>query len=233
MKKLTKTLFLFLIICCSASLSAQVSIGPKLGINIAKWSGSFQDDDYYYYNNQEIEINNITAYQFGISFDIAINDMISIQPEILYVQKGVVLDLSQYYSGSSYSSSFEINMNYLEIPILVKVKFGPKEGINFFANAGPSFGYGQNGKTKQKYSYGSYTETEEDEISWSDDFYNRTDISFAFGAGASYPVGPVNIFLEARYLLGLNHVIQQDDGYDAWDFKNTGIGISIGALIAL
>jgi dTDP-4-dehydrorhamnose reductase len=62
---------------------------------------------------------------------------------LLFHQKG----FKYKYKEPGYEDEATYNLNYIELPILAKVKFG-----KFHAEAGPSFGYGIGGKYKGTYT---------------------------------------------------------------------------------
>ena len=111
----------------------------------------------------------------------------------------------------------------MEIPILAKYMFGGNNGPQFFATAGPSFGFGLNGKIKA-------TGEDDEDLDFDENMITKLDISLSIGAGAQFAVGPGELFVDARYLLGLNSL---DDSEDPEDSKNRGIGISAGFLFPI
>ena len=69
----------------------------------------------------------------GLMADAALSEKLSLHPELLFSQKG------QRFDGSGpggFSSSEKFRFNYLDLPVLLRLKFG-----SFFAEAGPQAGY--------------------------------------------------------------------------------------------
>lgn len=207
MKNLKTVFFFFSLIFVVGTVQAQLSIGPKIGINLATAGGDDVDD-----------IKSHLGFQFGAAAEIGISEKFAIQPELLFFQKGSKTEFG--FLGTNLK--IEQILNYLEIPILAKVMFGGEGGAQFFATVGPSFGFGLGGKVK--------TGGQETDINFGDDMLKKLDISASIGAGAQFAAGPGNLFVEARYLLGLSSL---DDSSQEADVKNRGFGISAGLLFPL
>lgn len=212
MQKLIKLLALFILVSFAASTYAQ-SIGPKAGVNIASFTGddSFDEDG----NTSTIGL------QFGAVVEIPVSDKFSIQPELVYLQKGAGTEFDVF--GTKVETDFKLN--YFEIPILAKVYLteGPTQ---VFVNVGPSIGFGLGGKTVTK----AGDEEEEEDIDFSDDELTSLDLSLAVGAGVQFDAGPGKLFIDVRYLLGLTSL---DDSEEPIDVLNRGIGASVGFLFPI
>jgi hypothetical protein len=186
-----------ILIAANSLLMAQLSLGVRGGVNLAKQSSEG--------SGVEITTDNITGLMFAGIAEVGLTKSFAIQPELVFVQKGGKIE------------DFELVLNHFEVPILVKYKFGT-DMIGAFVAAGPSFGYSLSGKADGE-------KIEDDE--WDD--YNRFEIGANFGAGVGIKMGAGMVFLDARYLLGLSNIA--DNEFDE-DFKshNKGIGLSIGYL---
>jgi hypothetical protein len=120
---------------CSCGAFAQVSIIPKIGVNFA--NASINEA-----NLLEGGKSSLIGLTGGLGFNFSLTDdnFLSIQPEILYSQKG-------FSSSSSGLVNYEgdYRLNYLEVPLLVKINFGG-EKVKLYVNAGPSIGYLMSGR---------------------------------------------------------------------------------------
>jgi len=128
-----RILFIAFLLSGSTLLMAQTFI-PKAGVSLAKVSIS-DDIKNEFYSDPSISYK--TGFIVGLAVQFPISDMISIQPELLYHQKGY--KLSDEFDGLNYNET--VTLNYLELPIMVNFAFG-----NFYANAGPFLAYGLGGK---------------------------------------------------------------------------------------
>ncbi len=180
---------------------AQVSIIPKVGASLGNYAYSEDDDD-----DDDTKYN--TGLTLGAGFNFALGETFSIQPELLYIQKG-----SKEEFGDA---TLRNRLNFLEIPVLGKVSFG-SETVRAYVNAGPSLGYALGGRMTAQNEDG---ETEfvkvrfGDEKSTDDVFYmptkyfNRIDLGLQLGAGVGFQVGPGSLLLDARYGLGMSNFVK-------------------------
>ena len=169
-------LVLSLIIFTVLGAEAQKArVGLKGGINFANLDS---DTDY----------DSKTGFHFGAYAELGAAGF-AVQPEVLFSAKGAK----------------EINLSYIEIPILLKKSFAKVLNIH----VGPQFGF--------------LTKAEEDDTG-SDikDRYKSSDISAVFGAGLDLPGG---LNAGARYVLGLGGI--EDIDTEA-SIKNKTFQIYIG-----
>jgi hypothetical protein len=99
---------------------SRVSFGIRTGFN---FSHGFFNYYYDYYDDYDHTYNNITGMQVGFVIDFAARDWFHFQPGIMYIQKGMNDNQS------------DITAHYLEIPVLLSLKFSALR-----LNAGPYFG---------------------------------------------------------------------------------------------
>ncbi|MCW2263061.1 MULTISPECIES: porin family protein [Sphingobacterium] len=166
----------------------QVEIIPKVGINVSKQS-----------------INSISGEKMKVRFQGGLGVNIftgiknfSIQPEINYIGKGTTIKKDNIKK--------DLDLNYLELPILAKYSFGP-----VYVNAGPSIGLLLDKDSKLIQNYGEKL--------------NKIDFGVQMGAGVALPAGPGKIIVDARYNLGLNDLGKIST------IKNRGIMASFGYAI--
>ncbi len=207
-------LFALLVFVSFTTTSYAQSIGPKLGVNIASWTGDDALDDY----------SSITGLQFGAVVELPVSDKFAIQPELVYLRKGSSFDID--FLGTTIGT--ETQLNYFEIPILAKI-FLTEGPAQVFINAGPSIGFATSGTIAAK----SGDEEEEVDIDFNEDGLSNFDFSLAVGAGAQFNAGPGKFFVDVRYLLGLANLDDSEPEADRIDVFNRGIGASVGFLFPL
>jgi len=214
--------------CFLTSVSyGQSAIGGKIGIHMATYKGDTEDLGE---GEEGGETVSNFGFQFGGVFEIGVNDLISIQPELLVIQKGVKLKASEDFFGSPLELENSLIFQYIEVPLLMKLKFGNLESTNFFVNVGPSFGYALSGRWREKITIGQETEETKSDFEFDEnDTFNRFDLSVALGAGVNFPIGPGKLFVEARYLLGLSNLSDAEDE----TLRNGGYGLSVGYMIPI
>jgi len=184
--------------------NAQVSFGPKVGLNLANVYGDNMDD-------AEMKI----GAQVGVAVDFAFSDAISLQTGLLFPQKGFK------ESEGDFTSTF--NINYLDIP--VHAVYGLDLGGNklqFFV--GPYVGVGLTGKAKLEMGdmeeeidfqfVNDVTDADEDKYP-----VKRFDVGLDFGAGFMVS----NFQIQAQYGLGMANLMPKYDGEDPEDKMSNGV----------
>lgn len=186
------------VLTANCFLVAQASFGLRGGVNLAKTSskgGGF-----------EVTTDAITGLNFAAVLELGITESFAIQPEFAFLQKGANL------------KDFDVKtvINYLEVPVLAKFKFGG-ESFGAYIAAGPSFGYAISGK-------GNGEKIED----WED--YARLELGGNLGGGLGLKLAGSFIYLDLRYLVSLSNL---NSGEDDFTVRNRGIGISAGFLKSL
>jgi len=103
-----------LLLLISSMLCAQVRIGPKVGLNLANYTGNVSSD-----------VRGLAALQAGGVAEIDIIDMLSIQPELLFSVQGVTLGETKLVNS------------YISLPIMGR--FYPVDFL--YIEAGPQLGF--------------------------------------------------------------------------------------------
>ena len=153
----------------AAEARAQVEIGVKAGLTFATISES----------NLSPNFESKTGFAAGVHFGFPLGKNFMLQPEALITQQG---------AGVS-DSDGEIKLNYLQIPLNLRLNFG-SGNVRPFILAGP---------------YAAFKLSCDIDDSFDDDCDNDisgTDYGFDFGGGIKFS----NFFIEARYNLGLADV---------------------------
>ena len=91
----------------------------------------------------------------------------------------------------------EVNLNYLEIPLLIKYGVQVTDDIALLPYLGPTFGLGIAGKIKPG-STGSFS---------SDGGFNRPDVGIKLGCGAEYN----KLYLETGLKFGVTNILDDDN----------------------
>lgn len=179
MKKFLLILLSFGIFC-----TANAQFGLRGGLSSSNFSSTNYDTKY--------GIHFGGYYNFKLAF-------IEIEPGIQFSQKG--------YKGSEDSSGKEINerLNYLDVPVLVRVNFLPK--VNVFAGPQASI------LGSRKYDLGGTTTTTTEVI-------KGYEIGGVAGLGIKLPFG---MNLQASYDFGLSSL-----NYFNTDVKNRVLKVSLG-----
>ena len=127
--------------------------------------------------------------------------LINLQPELHWMQKGY--NIEDAVTGDNITST----LNYLELPLLLRVNFGGS--IRVFAFAGPSVGYLLSGELN--------TATESRDAT---DYLEETEFNAHIGLG----VGLGTFEVDIRYMAGLTDI---SDAENLDDVKNSSFGAGI------
>lgn len=177
--------------------AADVQFGLKVGGNLANLTGADADAI-------TDTLKTKVGFVGGVFLALNLGKTVTVQSEILYTMKGATyeyVELDETYSGKLYG-------DYIEIPLLLKIKF-PLGGIQPFVFAGPSVGF----KLGEKITM----EGETIELPEGESFFENNDYGAIFGAGLG--LGR-KLHLDVRYSLGLKKVIAMAEGEEALDVKS-------------
>ena len=135
--------FSLLIFCLSAAgIQAQTLI-PRVGLSMATTTHpeqDTQDTDY----GKELKPGILV----GLAYEYVLSSKLSIQGELTYIQKGQIRSVSN--PAYSLTDRYDFRLNYLELPILIKVTLG-KGKVKFQPHIGASISYGISGTMKETF----------------------------------------------------------------------------------
>ena len=190
----------------STALAQERQIGLKAGVNVA--SVVFDGNEVDTYNERRI---GFVAGGFGVW---PLSGPTAIQVEALFSQKGAkVADDSEDVAAT-------LELDYLDIPVLLRVQ-GPPLGANllhFFA--GPSVSFRTGARSKLTYEGFNFDEGSIDNI---ENEIERFD--FGIVAGAGMDIGR-RIVIDARYSWGLSTI--NKDPSEGIELKNRVFSIMGG-----
>ncbi|MBF8962898.1 PorT family protein [Pontibacter sp. FD36] len=200
---------LFAVGMAFTSMAQSVSFGPRVGATFSKVSLSDGDGD-----ELEDELKYTPGLQVGVVANFNVSELLSIQPELLFIQKGYKFgDSDAYLKGTS---------NYIEVPVLAKITFG-SEQVKGFVTGGPTVGYLASGKMSMKYDGNKGSDSYEFE-----DEDNRMELGASFGVGLGYNLGAGALNLDVRYGLGLTSLYEVESGESK--SRNRVLGVSVAYL---
>lgn len=178
MKRLVSTLALVFL---TASLSqAQVGFGIKGGVNFANVGGA----------DAPPNSKTLTGFAAGGYLEISLPMLFTIQPEVLYSQKGFTADENFLGTNVKVTGS----LNYLEIPVLLKYSL-PVPVVKPSLYAGPAMGILLSAKGKAEAAGQSQEEDIKSQTA-------NTDFGLVLGASANVAI----INVDVRYTLGLTTI---------------------------
>jgi len=219
-----KQLLITLLFFTGIMLQAQdIHWGVKFGGAITNFSYSDMPEG-------SLEPGSKFGFYLGGVAEYALNDQLSLAPELLLSTAGAKYESEISTDSYGYVSSSYIylddKMMYLDLPIIFKyyasenlsLEFGPQIGFLLSAK------YDAETSTKVVDSEGNILVDEssvEDNVDAKDSL-NGTDFGLSLGLGYKLESG---LFFNARYNIGLSNISKDDDTYDV---KNTAIQFGLG-----
>ena len=190
-----KVILLTAILMTGFAASAQtwsddVQFGVRGGLNFSTVTGDDFDSP-----------DGRTSFYAGLLAELPLSDLVSLQPEVFYSAQGY--DVSSGAVDSSY------NLDYVQVPVLLKVYL--IDGLNL--QAGPQFGF----KVNEDIDF----DTNQGTLDFDTDAVNTFD--FQLSAGAEYKLFS-KIFVQARYTYGFTDVI------DNVEARNSVVSAGIGYI---
>jgi outer membrane protein W len=198
-----------------AAHAGRTTFGVKAGLHVSNASGTPEGW------NESIKWK--TGLTGGLFLNYALSERFSLQPELLFTQKGFGSTLIEDIVDLT------VSLDYFELPVLAKYKFSPEKKFRPAIFAGPSFAY----------CFGSELTISTWIFSGDIDFSSlthTTDFGIIAGGGFDYAVSGGVLILDARFSYGFTHVILSGDfeingdtqTIDEDDFKNYGFSFMLG-----
>ena len=175
----------FLGCCLALPASAEHRLGLVGGVN-------FADLD----TNGDPNATALARPAIGAVADIGLGEHLALRLEPTYLRKGGELEPG---ANPLSNPGGKLLSSFLELPVLLKLSVG--EGLAPYLLVGPTIGL----------RLGADLEMDVAGLTFSADMKDVTEaveLSVAFGAGVSFPVGPSSVFLECRYSVGLSNRIK-------------------------
>ncbi|WP_210461927.1 MULTISPECIES: porin family protein [Rufibacter] len=196
---------------------AQAQTGPKFGIkagvNYSNISGKELANEDIYQNKLGF-VGGITS-----NFDLSGDGFLSIQPELLFSQRGYQYRDEKYTIGNNeYKSKGDMNYNYLDLPVLLRINAG-----GLFFEGGPQASYllGIKDNTETIVN-GRDTDTsrkvEKDQLA-------ELEIGYAAGLGYQAQNG---LSLGLRYTGGINALAKDNDNDELANARNSAFQLTLG-----
>jgi hypothetical protein len=137
------------------------------------------------------------GFHVGAIVNIPVSSMFSVNPEVLFSIEGAKQDADP--------DDINYNLGFLNIPVLLQYN----NPSGFYAETGPQIGFLMSAKAKAG--------DEDEDIK---DLFKSTNFSWALGAGFKTKSG---FGFGARYALGLNNIIDDDDA----DLKQSNLSFGV------
>jgi len=184
-----------------AAARAQMSFGVAGGLSLATQGGDNAGD-----------LGSRTGFNGGAFLDFPLGGIIFVQPGLYYVQKG-------YSDGADDS---KLKLDYLEVPVLLRVEAIQSGTANLSFLLGPTFAF----EVKCGFELEGVVEGDCADLPGTDFDSRSFDLGAAFGVGVGFPLSPtMSVIGMALYDLGLRSI--DDSGLER-DIKNEAVLLDLG-----
>ena len=226
-----KTAFLGAALLATAALSSaqaqDIRLGLRAGANYSNLAGNIKNQDTY---------NNKIGFLGGVMLNVPVTSdgFFSVQPEVLYSQKGFDNKPTEYTGllGGKQKREGSVNYNYLDVPVLLKIN-----ASGFVFEAGPQYSYllsaNDATKTTTTPALGGSPTTTESQNKRDVSGLNRNELGYLAGVGYQASNG---LSLNLRYTGAFNDFVKSDNSsYFNGDLKSarhSAFQLSLGYLFA-
>ena len=199
----------------SAQRAGDMTIGVMAGVN---YSTVNQDPE-----SSDVSFGYKAGFVGGVFLGVQVNDWFSIEPEVLFSQKGAKVN------GKGNNSSLEgsVRINYIEVPVLAKFWFPVSDpGVKPFIFAGPEVEF----KVSCTAEGAILAVTGSTDCDKTDNEINlkSTDFGVTGGAGVNFRAGGQDVRLDARYTFGLTDINDSSASTDQREIKNRAFAVTVG-----
>lgn len=195
---------LLLIAATTTSYAQDAKFGIKGGVNLSN-----------FYSGDDVSDNNLKpGFQAGVYWKAPIiEDVLFIQPEILYTRKGAQSTYSNFIQGSG---KYQFGLGYAQLPVLLGVDIG-----KFNIHAGPYIAYLTDAKVKDVDNDGDINGA----VDLNRKNFNSIDYGLSGGIGLDFDAAQVGL----RYDLGLRPVGDSGlAGELTKNYKNSALQLYVG-----
>ena len=224
MKKITCILF-FIPFLFLGSVNAQTGVrfGLKAGYSLATQYGITPAD-----NTFMVDTHSRNGFAGGVFAYFPITESVGIQQELLYAMKGSRQNVTMTVPVNINTVS-EYNLNYFEMPIIIKYKFVKIKNLGIYGSSGIALSLLMNGE----YNITSTINMggppaiiiESGDIKGLDTF----DYSFVYGAGTDFKLLNKDFFIEYRMTVGWNTLaLPNASGADPVPLRNMDYIFAVG-----
>ncbi|NPV82629.1 MAG: PorT family protein [Candidatus Aminicenantes bacterium] len=212
-KTLVISLILLLMALAASPARALVTFGVKGGLNNSKivFSPALDMPGQKY----------LQGYCFGAFLSLNFGP-IGIQPEVLYSRRGMEAQVLLDPADPASLAQARLMLDYIEIPLLVRLNIIPAGPVKFYIFGGPSYGFLQKAKVRMTYMGTS----EEEDIK--SDFRNNA-LAAVGGLGLDIKIPLLfKVSVDARYHYGLGNILSEGSSVPTDKARNTGFSVLLG-----
>jgi hypothetical protein len=182
--------------------TASAQVGVLVGLNVANVDFDVSD------TSVSVNGDSRTGFVAGLSFNMPIQQMFSVEVDALFAQKGTKFTATE----SGFTDTAKINLNYVDIPVLAKINVTGSAPVGVHLLAGPSFNF----KVSENF--------DPEDAADSDDSIEKMETALVFGGGVHMGVFRVDL----RYGIGLTNIVKDSASDGFITGKNRVFSILVG-----
>lgn len=212
-----KAIVIFLMVMLFTLLAsparALVSFGLKGGLNNSKivFSPAIDMPEQKY----------LKSYCFGAFMTVNLGP-IGFQPEILYSRRGIEAQMLLDPADPSSLAATKAMLDYIEIPLLVRLNVIPAGPVKLYIFGGPSYGFLQKARVRI-----TYMGTSQEEDIKSD--FKKQSLAAVGGLGLDIKIPLLfKITADARYHYGLSNILSENTTIPTDKARNSGFSVMLG-----
>ena len=182
--------------------TASAQVGVLVGLNVANVDFDVSD------TSVSVNGDSRTGFVAGLSFNMPIQQMFSVEVDALFAQKGTKFTATE----SGFTDTAKVNLNYVDVPVLAKINVTGSAPVGVHLLAGPSFNF----KVSESF--------DPEDAADSDDSIEKMETALVFGGGVH--MGGFRVDL--RYGIGLSNIIKDSASDGFLTGKNKVFSILVG-----
>jgi hypothetical protein len=192
-----------------------ISWGFKAGLSLALNSGVLERDAEYSVSNDYRK-----GFAGGLFLYLPVTSRFGLQQEVLYVQKGSRQDITVEIVGIPTVLDVAYNMDYIEIPVLMRYTWIRRSGRAFYSFAGTALSL----KVNDRYKMSGVVDDGVEQVPlYADSDMSEVemfDYSFIFGFGYEHEVWSRRLLIEYRFTIGWNGLEMPTYSYVPFEGKD-------------
>lgn len=207
--------------------AAPIHLGAKGGVNFANLSFDTDSDELQ---------DSRTGLAVGAFVTIPVNRFLSIQPEVLYMEKGDEQDFSNELVDLGdgvpvlFSGTLGIELANVEVPVLAKLNLSPPgAGISAALFAGPAVGINVTADLVASAEGSNASAAGSVDVS---EFVKSVEFGLVFGGGVEFPLGAggQTVGVEARFNLGLSDLNDDPTDDETINSRTVSVLATVGLI---
>lgn len=224
-----KILALTFLILGSLSMSAQTTLGGRIGANfgLASVDGLA--------NIVTPDIQSLNTFTGGITINHRLDERLSVTSGAHYKRKGFIVEemvgVEVFGVDIPVGGSLETRLDYVEVPLLLNIAFNRDKKVQPYIEFGPAFSYASIGKLQPRAQVIIEFNLPTIDLDLTKDIYNRFEVAGQAVGGIKIPYGAGEFDLGVSYTHAFTDMLK-DPALNI-EIRNFGIGVHAGFAMPL